>query len=142
LKTYTVCKKHIISTGHRIHGHPGKCANLHGHSYEFHFYITATVLDNLGMVVDFAYIKQTLCNWLDTNYDHRMLIWEKDPIAQEILAIDKSVVIVPYNPTVENMADYLLTVVAPKLITNPQVKIEKVMVGEGPTSIASCEMKK
>ena len=120
-KNMTKCsavRQHEIHAGHRVYGHSGKCQHLHGHSYIIHFYCEAETLDSLGMVVDFGIIKSTLCQWLEDNYDHRMLIWENDPIASQLVAIDSKVVLVPYNPTAENIANYLLTVVAPSLLNN------------------------
>ena len=108
MSNYTIIRKHEIHTGHRVYGHLGKCQNLHGHSYIIHFHCTATKLNELGMVIDFSIIKNTLCQWLDDNYDHRMLIWQEDPIAHSLKAIDTTVTLVPYNPTAENIANYLL----------------------------------
>ena len=129
-----------IQTGHRIYGHKGKCQRLHGHSYVFHFYCTANELDDLGMVVDFAVIKETFGQWLEDNYDHRMLLWVEDPMAQQLQQIDPTVVIVSYNPSAENIAHHLLTEVAPKLLGHLPVVVNKVVVEESSSSSASCEL--
>jgi 6-pyruvoyltetrahydropterin/6-carboxytetrahydropterin synthase len=127
---YSIIRKHYIEAGHRVYGHSGKCANLHGHSYEFEFIITNDKLDELGMVIDFSIIKNTICNWLDENYDHRLLIWEKDSIAHQLQDIDKSVVLVPYNPTAENIAKYLLDEVGPMLLKNYDITLSSVSIRE------------
>lgn len=137
---FSVIRKHEIQTGHRIYGHPGKCANLHGHSYTFHFHCMSDTLDELGMVVDFNVIKTTLCQWLMDNYDHRLLIWENDPLAKTLPNLDPSVVIVPYNPSAENIANYLLTKIAPKILIDSRVTVNKVIVTETVNCSASAEL--
>jgi 6-pyruvoyltetrahydropterin/6-carboxytetrahydropterin synthase len=92
------------------------------------------------MVVDFGIIKSTLCQWLDDNYDHSMLIWEKDPLANEIKKLDSKVQIVPYNPTAENIAQYLLTQIAPKLLEGYKILVTKVIVEETLKCRAECEL--
>lgn len=103
-----------IDTGHRVHGHKGKCKNLHGHTYT----ITVTLQGNVddhspGFVVDFGVVKGIIDHW-----DHKMLLWEEDPVvvgkkvatyhpANDYFKEEDSVVRVPFNPTAENMAEYL-----------------------------------
>jgi 6-pyruvoyltetrahydropterin/6-carboxytetrahydropterin synthase len=123
-------RKHEVHTGHRVYGHDGKCHHLHGHSYIIHFHCSSSKLNDMGMVVDFGVIKSTLCQWLDDNYDHSMLIWEKDPLALELKKLDNKVQIVPYNPTAENIAKYLLTEIAPKLVKKHNIIVTKVIVEE------------
>ncbi|HLX54338.1 MAG TPA: 6-carboxytetrahydropterin synthase [Aquella sp.] len=137
---FSVVRKHEIHTGHRVYGHQGGCGNLHGHSYVFHFHCSSENLDDLGMVIDFAIIKSTLCKWLDDNYDHRMILWKNDPLASELKRLDSSVVIVPYNPTAENIANHLLSVVAPKILHGTQIKVTKVVLEETAKCSASCEL--
>lgn len=110
----TATKYHDISAGHRVHGHEGKCKNLHGHNYRVHFTCTADDLDAVGRVLDFGEIGRRLCQWLEEHWDHRFLIGEEDPDKCELLELDSTVVWVPFNPTAENMAKYLVTVVGPE----------------------------
>lgn len=133
-------RKHEIHAGHRVCGHDGKCQYLHGHSYVIHFHCTASQLDSLGMVIDFGIIKNVLCKWLDDNYDHHMLIWEQDPIAAKLQAIDDHVTLVPYNPTAENIGYYLLNTVAPELLKDTNVRVSKIVVEESSYSRAECEI--
>ena len=107
-----ITRYHDFSAGHRISGHPGKCHNLHGHNYRVHFHIDGEVMPD-GMVVDFDHIKIGLCGWLDDNWDHRFLVWEQDPDFPALMNIDDRVVGTLFNPTAENMAQYLLDVIGP-----------------------------
>lgn len=108
----TADRYHDISAGHRVYGHESKCAALHGHNYRVHFTI-AGELDAVGRVLDFSVIKEKLCLWLEENWDHRCLIWQEDPWLQPLRELDPSVVAVPFNPTAENMAQWLVEVVGP-----------------------------
>ena len=140
MSKFSVIRKHEIHTGHRVYGHQGKCCNLHGHSYVFHFHCSSNKLNDMGMVIDFGVIKSTLCQWLEDNYDHRLLLWEKDPIATQLSVIDPSVVIVPYNPTAENIAEYVLCQIAPKLLNNTNIQVTKIVLEETSKCSASCEI--
>ena len=114
---YEVERYHDISCGHRVHGHESKCAHLHGHNYRIFFTVQADnkQLDMIGRVLDFSVIKSRLCEWLETWWDHKMLIWVDDPMLDDLLDIDpEGVVPVEFNPTAENMAEHLITVVGPK----------------------------
>ena len=131
-------RKHEIHTGHRVYGHPGKCKSLHGHSYIIHFYCEGNKLNELGMVVDFGIIKETLCKWLDDNYDHKMLIWEGDPIHIPLRKIEQGIVVVPFNPTAENIAYFLLNTIAPDLLKDTGINVTKVTVEETSKCRAEC----
>lgn len=100
---------HDFCAAHRVYGHENKCAHLHGHNYRIHFHVEADNLDKIGRVVDFSVIKKTLCNWLEKYWDHKFLIWEKDPLGKSLKKLDpEGVVFTPFNPTAENMAQYLM----------------------------------
>lgn len=114
---------HDISCGHRVYGHESKCAHLHGHNYRIHFAVAAVPLRNqhntsdldaIGRVMDFSVIKEKLCMWLEDNWDHKFLIWWNDPMRQTLQDLDPDgVVVTSFNPTAENMAEYLVEIIAP-----------------------------
>ena len=59
-----------------------------------------------------------------------MLIWEEDPIFSELKYIDITVVLVPFNPTAENMAKYLVEEIGPIQLQGSGTKLTQVMVEE------------
>lgn len=132
--TYRVERYHDISCGHRVYGHESKCANLHGHNYRITFYCTSAPnmeeLDRLGRVIDFSEIKSRLCMWLEDNWDHKMLIWKNDPDATLLKSLDKTVVITPFNPTAENMAEYLVKKMAPLQLDGTGIQLSCCKVEE------------
>lgn len=95
-----------FDAGHRIVGHKGKCARLHGHTYRVEIRATGPVQEP-GFVVDFGDIKDKVNEW-----DHKLLVWENDPMFIELDwgiydTKDVGIHYVPFNPTAENMADHL-----------------------------------
>jgi len=122
----TASRYHDISTGHRVYGHEGKCKYLHGHNYRVHFTCEADALDAVGRVIDFSVIKERLCMWLENNWDHKMVLWDNDPLK----FIDQEVVWVPFNPTAENMAEYLLHTIGPQQLEGTNVRLVRVVIEE------------
>lgn len=109
---YHITHDHEISVAHRLVGHAGGCGRLHGHNYLIQTDISTDKLDDMGMVLDFAIVKDTCDCWLDQQWDHRLLIYSNDPLVVRDPAVmralaENGMVIVPFNPTAENMAFYL-----------------------------------
>jgi|SRR5690625_1862612 len=123
---------HDISCGHRVVGHEGKCRHLHGHNYRIHFTCAADELDGVGRVVDFAVIKSLLCQWLEDCWDHKFLAWQDDTVLAQKMPAEfvDSVVSVPFNPTAENIARYLVDVVGPRQLAGTGVELVSCTVDE------------
>lgn len=135
---------HDISCGHRVVGHESKCRFLHGHNYRITFTCEANSLDSIGRVVDFGALKPTVCKWLEDNWDHKFLVWENDHLmqsvygelpensttAEDLTDLRESIVFLPFNPTAENMAEYLLNHVAPSYFSKTGIKVVSVKVEE------------
>ena len=138
--SYTAIRYHDISCGHRVTNHESKCQYLHGHNYRVTFYVSADELDRVGRVLDFGVIKILLCQWLEENWDHRFLAWEQDPLMGRLsdcavgtelrMMIENSIVWVPFNPTAENMAQYLVDVVGPTQLKDTGAKLYQVQMEE------------
>jgi len=105
----TATRSHTISCGHRVVGHESKCKDLHGHNYTIDITVEAKSLDKVGRVLDFGFMKSLFCQWLEDQWDHKFLMWREDPLWDE-QTVRKwpGVISVPFNPTAENMADFLL----------------------------------
>lgn len=127
----TADRYHDISCGHRVYGHESKCAHLHGHNYRIHFTcVPVDALDKVGRVIDFSVMKSKLCMWVEDNWDHHMLIWQEDIWCDDLALMDPTVVILPFNPTAENMANYLLNIIGPMQLLDTGVVLLKVVVEE------------
>jgi 6-pyruvoyltetrahydropterin/6-carboxytetrahydropterin synthase len=117
-------REHEFHYGHSVTGHEGKCIHLHGHSGKVTFYCEAG-LDSIGRVIDFSVIKARLCMWLEENWDHKFLLFEEDPRVDALREVEKDLVL-PLNPTAENLAYYLLNVVGPQQLNGTGVRLRKV----------------
>nr|DAF78011.1 MAG TPA: 6-pyruvoyl tetrahydropterin synthase [Caudoviricetes sp.] len=157
---YTVIRSHEICAGHRVVGHESKCRHLHGHNYKFHFKVAPKHgcgkvvtrgklvedgLDSVGRVIDFSVVKTTLCQWLEDNWDHKFLHWEEDPLIKalqvdcelcdettghDVRDFDNSLVSLPFNPTAENLAAYMVDVIGPQLLDEYGVELVECTIEE------------
>jgi 6-pyruvoyltetrahydropterin/6-carboxytetrahydropterin synthase len=129
--------------GHRVYKHESKCAYLHGHNYVvfFHAKVQSDAkekrgggagLDQLGRVIDFAVLKERFAPWIEANWDHGFILWEKDEEAIAALkqVSEQKLFLLKANPTAENMAIYLLQVVAPAVLSGSGVEVTKVVLWE------------
>ncbi len=120
---------HDFSYGHRVFGHENKCAVLHGHNGRVHFYCQGDK-DDIGRVIDFGEINLSLCQWVEKNWDHRFLVFEEDLWYPKLRSIDPTVLALPFNPTAENMASFLLTEVGPYQLAGKGATLVKVIMDE------------
>jgi len=140
MRNHTAVRYHDISCGHRVVGHEGKCQHLHGHNYRIYFACVAgslrveldnCELDGVGRVIDFSVIKTLLCDWLEEKWDHKFLVWDQDPLRGILQTADsRGVVVVPFNPTAENIAEYLATTVGPLQLKDTGITLDRVVVEE------------
>lgn len=125
----TATRYHDFSYGHRVYRHESKCAHLHGHNGRVTFEVEAEnslqPLDTIGRVMDFSAIKEKLCMWLEDNWDHKTLIFKDDPWAEPLKELDPTLVIVPFVPTAENMAKYLVETIGPKQLEGTGIVLKR-----------------
>jgi 6-pyruvoyltetrahydropterin/6-carboxytetrahydropterin synthase len=125
-----------FDAAHRIRGHPGKCAYLHGHTYRLEVTVSAEGLDPLGMVMDFDDLDQLLRKAVLERWDHATLLAEDDPLAAAIADVQAEapdrVVRLPGPPTAEVMTSLAWDAIERAL--PPRVTLERVAVHETPRS--------
>jgi 6-pyruvoyltetrahydropterin/6-carboxytetrahydropterin synthase len=90
--------------GHRLLNYSGKCRYLHGHNGKAQIILEAASLDDRGMLVDFSDIKRSICAWIDGQLDHRMILCEADPVVPLLKSLGEPLLLIPDNPTAENIA--------------------------------------
>lgn len=101
---YSVIREIHFSYGHRLVGHQGKCRHVHGHNGRVQIEVAAEKLDALGMVVDFSEISRTIGKWIDENFDHVLILWDKDPLVPVLSERGEKILVVAENPTAEYLA--------------------------------------
>ena len=124
--------------GHRLFNHGGKCEHFHGHNYVADFFVTGETQDSVGRVVDFAELKIRCKGWLDEHWDHSFLISEQDDNARRALqmVVPSRFFELPYNPTAENMAKFLLEEVCPNVLQGTGGRAIRVRIWETDESYA------
>ena len=110
-----------FSAAHQLKEYGGKCEALHGHNWRVEVYVKSSVLDKIGMVVDFADIKKA-ANLILAELDHKNLN-EIQPFRDK-------------NPTAENISLWVFNQLRSK-INSDNIKLSKVRVWETETSCAS-----
>lgn len=101
---FRVTRRVHFCYGHRLLGHAGKCRHLHGHNAVAEVAFRRSGLDRLGMVLDFGAIKEALQGWVDSEFDHKMLLNSRDPMAKALKGLGEPVTTFRGNPTAENIA--------------------------------------
>ena len=98
-----------FEAAHRlVNGYPGKCRNLHGHSFRVTCTIEGNELDRYGMVKDFAEFK-LLKQWCKDHWDHATLLADSDQATIEFLtSTEQKYFSFKDNPTSEVIAQYLI----------------------------------
>lgn len=134
--TLSITKRIEFDAGHRLVGHESKCAHLHGHRYAVEVTVLLTgSLDKVGRVVDFSVIKEKLGGWIDDNLDHAFIANAKDPIVPFLIQHKQRHMVVPFEPTAENLAGMLLKE-ASRLLKGTGLHVSSLVLWETPTSRA------
>jgi 6-pyruvoyltetrahydropterin/6-carboxytetrahydropterin synthase len=107
LPTHRQCLRvrHNIEVAHRLSLLPGKCENIHGHSMWVEAELEGEV-NELGVLLgmDFGSVKADFRHYLDTAYDHHLLLNKADSIATQILP---GLALCDGDPTTENIARWI-----------------------------------
>jgi 6-pyruvoyltetrahydropterin/6-carboxytetrahydropterin synthase len=142
-KNMIICTRKIeFDAAHRVMEHESKCKNLHGHRYAIEASFQAEKLDELGRVVDFGVIREVLGAWVDKNWDHTTILYEKDRALGENIAsiTGQKIFYLPTNPTAENMAEYLLHEICPKLFTGGKLRCTSITLRETPNCSVTAQV--
>lgn len=95
-----------LDAGHRVARHESKCRHLHGHRYRITVEVEGPVKEDdgpeHGMVIDFGRVKAALMSVHDA-WDHRFLVGKDDPLLDTLVVLP-GVVVLPIQPTAENLA--------------------------------------
>ncbi|HVI77476.1 MAG TPA: 6-carboxytetrahydropterin synthase [Candidatus Acidoferrum sp.] len=114
--------RHNIEVAHRLTWPKGKCENIHGHSMIVELSIDDLVNEKgLAGGIDFGKIKEGFRQYLDTYYDHRLILNAEDPWANLGIVTDSlgnqredlkgqlpGLRVMWSNPTTENIAIEIL----------------------------------
>jgi len=96
----------MFDSAHRIYEHEKKCRYLHGHGYRVKVLIRGE-LEEHGMLVDFGILKSNIHDLLD----HKVILYEKDPLVPLLEKAGQKLVVLDRNPTAENLALFIASMI-------------------------------
>jgi len=106
-----------FDAAHALHGYPGECCNLHGHTWDIEVVVRGSELDEVGIVYDFKTLKADLAGVLEP-LDHAYL--------NDVPPFDRM------NPTAENLSRYIYEMLAETV--GEAVTVLEVAVWESPVA--------
>ncbi|MHB8172142.1 MAG: 6-carboxytetrahydropterin synthase QueD [Thermincolia bacterium] len=122
---YQLTIKAHFDAAHHLRDYQGKCAQIHGHSWQVEVMVAGEELDKTGMLIDFGILKEHV-NEIIGVLDHRYLN-ELDAFNLEGM-----------NPTAENIARYIYEHIFKQLKNHqPAIVIEGVRVWESTNASAT-----
>lgn len=106
-----------FDAAHALHGYPGECCKLHGHTWDIEVVVRGNDLDEVGIVYDFKTLKSDLGAVLEP-LDHAYL--------NDVPPFDAT------NPTAENLSRYIFEQLQGRVGT--PVRVLEVAVWESPVA--------
>jgi 6-pyruvoyltetrahydropterin/6-carboxytetrahydropterin synthase len=76
-----------FESAHRLPNHPGKCRDLHGHSYRLVVSVDRSVDPASGMAIDFSDLKQVVREQVVDRLDHKYVNDFIDNPTAELMAV-------------------------------------------------------
>jgi 6-pyruvoyltetrahydropterin/6-carboxytetrahydropterin synthase len=126
---------YVFDAAHRIAGHPGKCAWLHGHTYHLDVTVSSPTLNTLGMVMDFDDLADAVRKAVLDLWDHATLLAGDDPLGPAISAVQREapdrVVLLPGQPTAEVLTQEAWVRLESRLPVG--ITLERVAIRETPS---------
>ncbi|OGS11734.1 MAG: 6-pyruvoyl tetrahydrobiopterin synthase [Elusimicrobia bacterium RIFOXYA2_FULL_58_8] len=104
---HKITKSASFCYGHRLADHKGKCKNLHGHNGTAEVTLSSATLDSTQMVADFGDLGRALKQWLDENFDHKVILCSGDPLLKTLKEQGQQCFETAVNPTAEIMAQLI-----------------------------------
>jgi 6-pyruvoyltetrahydropterin/6-carboxytetrahydropterin synthase len=118
---YELKIKSDFSAAHNLRGYEGACEELHGHNWLVEIFVHSSVLNDIGLAIDFKQLKAYTKDIL-SRLDHKYLN-DLEPF--------KTI-----NPSSENISKYIFDELK-KSITGDNVTVAKVTVYESLNASAS-----
>ena len=84
-ETFGIELRHNIEVAHRLTKTLGKCEAIHGHSMWVELYVWGDLDENgLCAGIEFGAAKRAFRGFLDSEFDHRVLLNKEDPFAGKL----------------------------------------------------------
>jgi 6-pyruvoyltetrahydropterin/6-carboxytetrahydropterin synthase len=126
---------------HVLLNYPGKCKNIHGHTYRLEVTVKGVPCNEetspkKGMLIDFSDFKNLIQDEIIATWDHALMIHQNsDPILLNALKNNyEKIIAVPFQPTTENMICELAADI--KKILSPDLQLFSLRLYETEKSFA------
>ncbi len=123
MSRFYITKQFSFEMAHALTDYPGKCRNIHGHSYRLEVTVTGDRIESSGMVIDFKHLKDLVNRTVVEPLDHFLVLSDRtDDELQRLLKNNyEKVKIVPFQPSTENLLEYMAKMLAPELPGNVSI---------------------
>jgi len=105
--------QYTFDAAHQLKDHPGKCKNLHGHTYTLRVYVDDKVDSETNMVMDLIQLNAFVGKYVLSKLDHTFLN----------AVVDKR------NPTLEKTVAWIWDTLHPKLPTLTRLMLQEGLNG-------------
>ena len=146
---HTIVKRFKFESAHQlVDAYSLLCKEtIHGHSYKLEVEIKSEILDSTGMVIDFGRVKKLFSEVVDDILDHSLMMSDKteEEYLITLKKYNKRLLLLPFNPTAENLSKWLYEYFNSILYTNrlDDVSVSVIRLWETETGYAeykkSCE---
>ena len=136
-----------FDAGHRIPSHNSLCKHLHGHRYAIEITLAGDIItiegvSEQGMVMDFTDVKRIAQEQLVDAWDHAFLVYRGDTLVCDFLGTlpDHRTIILDVVPTAENLAQVAFNILEPayKDTYGNHLRLQRVRLYETPNNWADC----
>lgn len=139
----SITKIFRFEMAHALHKYPGKCKDIHGHSYELQITVSAKnhstkYFESPGILMDFKDLKQIVCNRILSITDHKLMLSKNYLNEFPAFLNCENLVAVDFEPSAENLLIYIFTLLNPEL--TDVVKISKIKLYETKDSFAEINL--
>lgn len=104
----SITKIFRFEAAHAIHGYPGSCKNIHGHSYELQVTVKANqweegYVSGLGIIIDFKDLKAIVQAEVVNKLDHKLLLSQSYLNQNNLFPQLDELIVFDVEPTAENL---------------------------------------
>ena len=130
----SITKIFHFESAHAISNHPGKCRNVHGHSYELRVSVAASELNTNDMIMDFAELKAIVKDNVIRELDHALLLCNDGELSDEFRNHSGKMIWTEREPTAEHMLEMIVDRIQPHIPNH--IKLKQLQLWETRSSFA------
>lgn len=132
-------KEFSFEMAHALKDYDGKCRHIHGHSFKLFVTVIGEPINDLsspknGMVIDYGDLKKIVNKLIVNEYDHALVLPKKSELIAKLEDTDLHTIVLPFQPTSENMLIYFAKILQKELPEN--IKLHSIRLHETATSYA------